>query len=54
MNLAARVEAAAESGEILVTSTVRDLLRGTSHRFEPAGEHRFKGFDDAWSVFRAT
>ena len=52
VNLAARVEQAAPDGEIYVSSTVRDLLLGGSHRFEDAGEHELKGIDGRWTLCR--
>jgi class 3 adenylate cyclase len=52
VNLAARVENAAPSGEIYVTSTVRDLLLGGSFNFEDAGAHKLKGFEDSWLLCR--
>ncbi len=52
VNLAARVENAAPNGEIYVTSTVRDLLLGGSFKFEDAGAHKLKGFEDSWLLCR--
>ena len=39
VNLAARVEQAAEDGAIFVSSTVRDLMLGGDTRFDDRGEH---------------
>src|SRR5262245_20186608 len=39
----ARVAAAARAGEVLVSSTVRDLVAGSGIRFEDRGEHELKG-----------
>jgi class 3 adenylate cyclase len=40
VHIAARVQGAAAPGEILVSSTVRDLAAGSAHRFEdPGGTH---------------
>lgn len=52
VNLAARVEHAADDGTVLVSSTVRDLLLGGDVRFEDAGERTLKGFDSPWRLFR--
>lgn len=52
VNLAARVEQAAPDGEILVSSTVRDLLLGGSHAFEEVGEHDLKGITGRWTLCR--
>jgi class 3 adenylate cyclase len=39
----ARVAAAARPGEVLASSTVRDLVAGSGIRFEDRGEHELKG-----------
>jgi class 3 adenylate cyclase len=52
VNLAARVEQAASDGEIFVTSTLRDLLRGGVRVFEEAGAFDLKGFEDPWTLYR--
>jgi class 3 adenylate cyclase len=54
LHLAARVTAAAEPGQILVTSTVRDLVVGSELIFEDGGRRQLKGFDGAWQVFSAS
>lgn len=51
VNLAARVEQAAEDGTTFVSSTVRDLLLGGERRFEGRGEHKLKGLDGAWMLY---
>jgi class 3 adenylate cyclase len=51
VNLAARIEHAADPGAVLVSSTVRELLLGGDVAFEPRGEHRLKGFDQPWRLY---
>ncbi len=51
VNLAARVQHAADPGAIFVSSTVRDLLLGGDTRFEDRGEHTLKGFDSPWRLY---
>ena len=51
VNLAARVEQAADDGSIFVSSTVRDMVLGSDLRFTDRGEHHLKGFDDPWHLF---
>lgn len=51
VNLAARIQAAASPGEVLVSSTVRDLVVGSNHQFENRGEHQLKGFEDPWRLW---
>jgi class 3 adenylate cyclase len=43
VNTGARVAAAAEAGEVIVTSTVKDLVAGSGISFEDRGEHELKG-----------
>lgn len=51
VNLAARIEAEAETGEVLVSSTLKDLLMGSGVAFEPRGPHTLKGIDGSWELF---
>jgi class 3 adenylate cyclase len=48
----ARVAAHAKPGEVLVSSTVRDLVAGSGIAFEDRGEQRFKGIPEAWHLYR--
>jgi len=54
VNLAARVEAAADDGAIFVSSTIRDMLLGSDVTLEDRGEHTLKGIDGSWRLFEAT
>ncbi|HUS60656.1 MAG TPA: adenylate/guanylate cyclase domain-containing protein, partial [Acidimicrobiales bacterium] len=51
VHLASRVQAAASAGEVLVTSTVRELLLGGGIRFVDRGRHELKGIDDTWQLY---
>jgi class 3 adenylate cyclase len=51
VNLAARVEQAANDGELWASSTVRDMMLGGSATFVDRGEHELKGIDGAWHLF---
>jgi DNA-binding NarL/FixJ family response regulator len=51
VNVGARVSAAAAPGEIVVSSTVRDLVTGSGIAFEDRGEHALKGVPDTWRLF---
>lgn len=53
VNIGARVAAAAGPDEVLVSSTVKDLVAGSGLRFEPPGHHTFKGVADEWELFAA-
>jgi class 3 adenylate cyclase len=39
-------------GEVLVSSTVKDLTAGSGLTYEDAGEHELKGIPGAWHVYR--
>jgi class 3 adenylate cyclase len=49
----ARVTALAEAGEVLVSSTVRDLVAGSGIEFEDRGLHELKGLDEPRRLFAA-
>ena len=54
VHIGARVAALAESDEILVSSTVKDLVAGSGIEFEALGPKTLKGVPDQWQVFRVT
>ena len=54
VHIGARVAAGAASGEVLVSSTVRDLVAGSGLNFEARGRRELKGVEGAWDVFSAT
>jgi class 3 adenylate cyclase/pimeloyl-ACP methyl ester carboxylesterase len=51
VHIAARVAAIAEAGEILVSSTVVDLVSGSDLRFNERGEHELKGVRRPWRIY---
>jgi class 3 adenylate cyclase len=51
VHIAARVGALAASGEVLVSSTVKDLVAGSGIRFAERGTHELKGIPDEWRLF---
>jgi class 3 adenylate cyclase len=51
VHICARVAAAANPDEVLVSSTVRDLVAGSGLKFSDRGIHRFKGIPDEWHLF---
>jgi class 3 adenylate cyclase len=53
VHIAARVAALAGPGEVLVSSTVKDLLVGSGIEFEGRGEHALKGVPETWRLFAA-
>jgi pimeloyl-ACP methyl ester carboxylesterase len=52
VHIGARVGAAAGPSEVLVSSTVKDLVAGSGLAFEDAGEHELKGVPDRWRLYR--
>ena len=53
VNLCQRVQSQAEPGEVLATSTVRDLVAGSGLRFVDRGEHSLKGIPEPWRLYAA-
>jgi class 3 adenylate cyclase len=54
VNIGARVGALAGAGEVLVSSTVRELVVGSGIEFAERGVHRLKGAPDEWRLFAAS
>jgi pimeloyl-ACP methyl ester carboxylesterase len=53
VHVAARVGAVADAGEVLVSSTVKDLVAGSGIPFEDRGTQRLKGIADERQLFAA-
>lgn len=53
VHMAARVAAAAEPGQVLTSSTVRDLVAGSGLTFDDQGEFSLKGLEGKWHLFAA-
>jgi class 3 adenylate cyclase len=51
VHIGARVASQAAPGEVLVSSTVRDLVAGSGIRFEDRGERDLKGVPGPWRLF---
>ena len=51
VHIGARVGAMAGPSEVLVTSTVKDLVAGSGLSFKDRGEHRLKGIPEAWHLY---
>ena len=52
VHIGARVAALADPSQVLVSSTVKDLVAGSGLSFEDAGEHELKGVPDRWRLYR--
>ena len=53
VHIGSRVADVAGPAEVLVSSTVRDLVAGSGIAFEDRGVHELKGVPDDWRLFRA-
>ena len=51
VHIGARIAALAGAGEVLVSSTVKDLVTGGGMEFEDRGTHTLKGIPGEWRVF---
>ena len=51
VHIGARISSLAEPGEVLVSSTVRDLIVGSGRTLTDRGEHELKGVPGPWRVF---
>ena len=54
VNVAARIVAHAGAGEVLVSSTVRELVLGSGIEFVERGTYTLKGVPDEWHLFAVT
>ncbi|MBI2152863.1 MAG: adenylate/guanylate cyclase domain-containing protein [Candidatus Rokubacteria bacterium] len=54
VHIASRVSNLARPGEVLVSSTVKDLVAGSGIRFEGRGIHSLKGVPGEWALFAVT
>lgn len=51
VHVGARVSALASAGEVLVSSTVKDLVAGSGFTFDERGEHELKGVPGSWRLY---
>jgi len=54
VHIGARTAALAGPGEVLVTSTVKDLVAGSGIEFEDRGARTLKGVPGKWRIFRVS
>ena len=54
VHIGARVGAAADPGQVVVSRTVHDLVVGSGLSFRSRGEHELKGVSGAWELFVVT
>jgi len=53
VHIAARIAAAASPGEVVVSSTVKDIVAGSGIAFAERGEHELAGVPGTWRLFTA-
>ena len=53
VHIASRIGALAAGGEVLVSSTVKDLVAGSGIQFADRGTRQLKGISDEWRLFSA-
>jgi class 3 adenylate cyclase len=51
VHVAQRVQSTAQPSEVLVSSTVKDLVAGSGLTFNDRGTHRLKGIEDDWHIY---
>jgi class 3 adenylate cyclase len=53
LHIGSRLLGLARPGEVLVSSTVRDLVTGSGIEFDDRGEHALKGISGQWHLYAA-
>src|ERR1035437_7043559 len=51
VHIGARIAGFVDTGQVLVSSTVKDLVTGSGINFADAGVHQLKGIPDTWRLF---
>lgn len=51
VHIGARIAAEANAGEVLVSSTVKELVTGSGIRFQDRGPHSLRGVPEEWRLF---
>ena len=51
VHVAARIQGRAGAGDILVSSTVKDIVVGSDTRFKDRGPHSLRGTPGEWRLF---
>jgi class 3 adenylate cyclase len=51
VHIGQRVSALAKPSEVLVSSTVKDLVTGSGIEFQDLGEHQLKGVRGPWRLY---
>jgi class 3 adenylate cyclase len=51
VSIASRIASLAGPGEVLASSTVKDLVAGSGLQFEDRGVYELKGINEPWRIF---
>jgi class 3 adenylate cyclase len=51
VHIGARIAGLAQSGEVLVSTTVKDLVAGSALHFQDRGVYSLKGIPGDWRLF---
>ena len=51
VHIGARIAAQAQPGEVLVSSTIKDLVAGSGIVFDDRGVHELKGVPGEWRLY---
>jgi class 3 adenylate cyclase len=51
VSIGARISSLAGPGEVLVSSTVKDLVAGSGLSFDDRGDHQLKGIPETWRLY---
>jgi class 3 adenylate cyclase len=54
VHIAARINAEAAAGKVMVSSTTKDLVAGSGIAFESRGSKQLKGVPGEWALFVAS
>ena len=54
VSIGARISSLAAPGEVLVSSTIKDLVAGSGLQFDDRGAHLLKGIPESWRLFALT
>ena len=51
VHVAQRIQTHAQPSEVLVSSTIKDLVAGSGLTFDDRGTHQLKGIQDDWHLY---
>jgi streptogramin lyase len=54
VHIGARVASIAKPGDVVVSSTIRDVVSGAGYKFDDAGSHTLKGVPGEWRLYHVS